>query len=174
MNNNIMSSAYTDNVLLPSVTSIYFYDIINPGHLVAIHPSVSWKLPTWPTGHSNIFQLHGLHQGSFSLLISDVPGSHWKPLLVGGMSHPPWNPRMSYSGSSHQIGVVGHMLKNQNTPQKKREADGDTQWKLQMDNWDGRWKSISTASHDKPEQKYAIDFFNFTPVICFNVEVEEL
>ena len=132
-----MSSAYTDNVLLPSVTSIYFYDIINPGHLVAIHPSVSWKLPTWPTGHSNIFQLHGLHQGSFSLLISDVPGSHWKPLLVGGMSHPPLESTYELFGIIPPNRGGGTYAKKSEYPPKKGKPmatlSGSFKWTIEMD-----------------------------------------
>ena len=99
MNNNIMNSAYTDNVLLPSVTSIYFYDIINPGHLVAIHPSVSWKLPTWPTGHSNIFHhIPTTWPPSRAFLLADL-GCSWKPLEAMG-SH--WKPLEAIAGWRHE------------------------------------------------------------------------
>ena len=76
---------------------------------------------------------------SREFLLADL-GCSWKPLeAIAGWWHepPPWNPRMSYSGSSHQIGVVGHMLKNQNTPQKKGKPmatlSGSFKWTIEMD-----------------------------------------
>lgn len=103
---------------------------------MAIHPSVSWKFPTWPTGHSNIFQLHGLHQGRFSLLISDVPGSHWKPLLVGSMSHPPME------STYESLGIIppnrgGWTYAKKSKHQKKGKPmatlNGSFKWTIEMD-----------------------------------------
>ena len=150
MNNNIMNSAYTDNVLLPSVTSIYFYDIINPGHLVAIHPSVSWKLPTWPTGHSNIFHhIPTTWPPSRAFLLADLGcswkpleamGSHWKPLLVGGMSHPPMESTYELFGIIPPNRGGGTYAKKSEYPPKKgsrwrhsmEASNGQLRWTLKI------------------------------------------
>ena len=173
MNNNLMNSAYTDNVLLPSVTSIYFYSSKKPGTSCG-HPPISFlEIPymanwtfqhiptTWPP--SRAFLLADL---GCSWKPLEAIGSHWKPLLAA------WaNPPME--STYELLGIIppnrgGGTYAKKSKHQKKREANGDTRWKLQMDNWDGRWRSISTASHDKLEQKYAIEFSQFTPLVCFN------
>ena len=140
MNNNIMSSAYTDNVLLPSVTSIYFYDIINPGHLVAIHPSVlgnslhgQLDIPTYSNYMASIKEF----------LLADL-GCSWKPLeAIAGWwhEHPPLESTYELFGIIPPNRGGGTYAKKSEYPPKKKgsrwrhsveASNGQLRWTLKI------------------------------------------